>query len=120
MRLKVYKEINNSSDDFESNILLEFLCDIKLDNASEIFEYCMNLTNEEYSYDECEYANISRVYINRFKDSLEWFKSRIDYRRNNPTLYADHNWIPEATRCYNWLYKKLRDVDNCYIVLYLY
>lgn len=109
MSLKIYREINNNnSNNNDKNILLEFVCNIDLWNATDIFDVCLH-----YDSDEGEFTEVSEVYSQRLNDCLGILKYHMENYRH------DNAWLQEAQRCYDILSKELNGRENGFYMLFV-
>lgn len=115
MGLKIYKEINNNTpQDNEKDIILEFVCDVKLYDADEIFSCCLN-----YDNDNDDYYNVSEVYYYCLKDGLDNLQRAICNERNCEPSTARDSYISEADRCYRVLSKALEGMTKGFFMLFI-
>lgn len=116
MGLKIYREINNNNaSDNDRNILLEFVCNVDLWDATDIFDRCLHYDSEEEDYTE-----VSEVYHDRLSSALDCLRNRMEYSNGNPN-YRQQNgeWLQEAERCYKVLSKELNDRSNGFYMLFI-
>lgn len=114
MGLKIYKEINNNTNEHNNNILLEFICDVQLNDACDIFSSCLH-----WDEDEEEYTNVSEAWVGTLKHSIDYLGDTINRRRNNTTISTTNEWFVEANRCYDILFRKVNtnnDAGDYYII----
>ena len=115
MGLKIYKEIsNNNADKNDNNILLEFVCNVKLYDACDIFSSCLH-----WDEDDGEYTNISEAWVGILKHSIDYLGDTISRRRNNTCVNTTNEWFEEANRCYDILFRKVNtnnEAGDYYII----
>lgn len=116
MGLKIYREINNNNmDNNDRNILLEFVCNIDLWDATDIFDRCLH-----YDSDEEEYAEVSEVYYDRLSYCLDCLRNRIEHASSDTNFrHHDNIWLQEAQRCYEILSKELNNKSNGFYMLFV-
>ena len=115
MGLKIYKEINNNTQpDNENDIILEFVCDVKLYDADEIFSNCLN-----YDSDNDDVYNVSEVYYIRLHDSLDELQRVIINQRSLESNPTRDRYISEADRCYKVLSKALEEMNSGFFMLFI-
>lgn len=103
MSIKIYREINNNTlTKRDNNILLQFICEVNLWNAEEIFDCCLH-----YDESEEEYYEISETYYSSLKVAIE--KLGVFIRRESDT---DSAWFKEATRCFDILVKAMNECEE--------
>lgn len=109
MGLKIYREINNNTvDNRDKNILLQFVCEVNLYNYTEIFCDCL-----QYLEDIGDYAEVSRAYYSLLKHCVNYLQRCVER-----TGQTDINgpWIDEANRCIDILNKELQNGEHFYIM----
>lgn len=115
MGLKIYKIIdNNTAENNENNILLEFVCDVKLYDATDIFDNCLN-----YDSDNDDYYSIAEVYYIYLKDALNNLQGVINRRMNLLATQTQDDYIAEANRCYRVLSKALEGMSSGFFMLFI-
>ena len=115
MGLKIYKEINNNTpQDNEKDIILEFVCNVKLYDADEIFRDCLN-----YDSDNDDFYNVSEVYYFALKDALDNLQRIIIQQRGLESNPSRDSYISEADRCYKVLSKALEGMNSGFFMLFI-
>ena len=115
MGLKIYREINNNDlNDNDKNILLEFICNVDLWDATDIFDSCLH-----YDSEEDEFYEVSEVYHDRLSSSVDYLRHKIERLNNNPAPERDYIWLQEAQRCYDILSKELNNRTDGFYILFI-
>lgn len=109
MGLKIYREINNNTEEkSDNNILLQFICEVNLWDAEDIFDSCLH-----YDEDEGEYLDISETYYSTLKGAVEYLKNKI-----NSGYVTSEGWLEEARRCYDILEKAMNYYNDGFYILF--